>query len=86
MKMLADHCYMNYTYFSELFKKELGVNVTQYLTEIRMNHAAQLLQERSFSLERVAQAVGYSNAKSFSQAFRNFFGVSPKKYSGMHHN
>ena len=86
VKMLADHCYMNYTYFSELFKKELGVNVTQYLTEIRMNHAAQLLQERSFSLEKVAQAVGYSNAKSFSQAFRNFFGVSPKKYSGMHHN
>lgn len=86
VKMLADHCYMNYTYFSELFKKELGVNVTQYLTEIRMNHAAQLLQERSFSLEKVAQAVGYSNAKSFSQAFRNYFGISPKKYSGMHHN
>lgn len=85
VKMLADHCYMNYTYFSELFKKELGVNVTQYLTEIRMNHAAQLLRERSFLLEKVAQAVGYSNAKSFSQAFRNYFGVSPKKYGGMHH-
>lgn len=86
VKMLADHCYMNYTYFSELFKKEIGINVTQYLTEIRMNHAAQLLQERSFSLDKVAQAVGYSNAKSFSQAFRNFFGVSPKKYSGTHRN
>lgn len=84
VKMMADQCYMNYTYFSELFKKEIGINITQYITDVRMSHAMQLLREHSFSLEDVALAVGYSSAKSFSQAFHNYFGVSPKKYIGTH--
>ena len=72
---------MNYTYFSELFKKEMGTTVSQYITQIRMRHAIRLLRDPSATLNSIAASVGYNSTKTFIQSFKKYTGSSPRKFS-----
>lgn len=67
-------------YFSTVFKKETGKAFIQYLTDIRMNKAAQLLCEKDRKTYVIAKEVGYSDPNYFSYVFKKKFGVSPSKY------
>ncbi len=80
LRDLADSYYMNYTYFSELFKKEMGITVSQYITDIRMRHAIRLLRDPSATLSSIAASVGYNSTKTFIQSFKKYTGSSPRKY------
>ncbi len=67
-------------YFSTVFKKETGKPFTQYLTDVRMEKAVQLLMEKDLKTYIIAREVGYSDPNYFSYAFKKKFGVSPSKY------
>jgi AraC-like DNA-binding protein len=46
-----------------------------------MEKAAELLLKKTGNITEIAYSVGISNASGFSRAFREYYGVSPKKYS-----
>ncbi len=50
------------------------------VTELRLRHAAALLSSGSYTVERAASRVGYSNPFAFSTAFKRFFGRSPSAF------
>ncbi len=75
---VAGRACLSEEYFSRLFKKETGRNFTEYLLEIRMQRAKQLLQNRDLNINEVADMVGIQNSSYFSSQFRRFYGVSPK--------
>ncbi len=77
---LAEVAYLNPDYMSRLFKKETGQSFNDYLLEIRMKKAAQLLAHSEESIYRIAQCVGYDNFSYFSRLFKNYSGLSPKEY------
>ena len=66
----------NYSYFSVLFKKETGMNFSDYLIQERMHAAMRLLMETHDSVEKIANQVGYSDVSHFRKLFRNEFGKS----------
>jgi two-component system response regulator YesN len=68
------------TYFSSMFSQEMGKTFTEYLTELRMNKAKELLQTQKLHTAEVAQAIGYKDAHYFSFVFRKTQGVSPKEF------
>ena len=70
----------NASYFSSLFKKESGVNFLEYLSEVRMNKAKELLRETDLSVAVVCQEVGYSDIKHFTKNFKKFSGLSPNEF------
>ena len=74
----------NATYFSTLFKKETGQNFTDYLTELRINKAKELLSGDRDSVQDVAEMVGYSDLKYFSRLFKKTTGVSPSDYKKLY--
>jgi AraC-like DNA-binding protein len=45
-----------------------------------MRRASELLHDPGQSMGRISEAVGYSNEKNFSRAFKKFYGVSPAEY------
>lgn len=75
---LAERVHLSEEYFSRLFKKEIGKNFTEYLTEIRMIRAKQLLQSSSFNINEIGEMVGIQNPSYFSSQFKRYYGISPK--------
>lgn len=72
------------SYFSSLFKKEMGKSFVTYLTDYRMEHAASLILETNEKSYKIAERVGYQDANYFSYVFKKKFGVSPSKYRTEH--
>ncbi|MBJ6363735.1 AraC family transcriptional regulator [Paenibacillus sp. GCM10012307] len=69
------------TYLSKMFRAATGLSPMQYLLRIRMERAAQLLQEGQLSIKQIASSVGYSDALYFSRQFRKWSGQAPSVYS-----
>ena len=67
-------------YLSALFKRRTGLRFSEYLNEIRIQRARELLQEGSRSLVQVATICGFANPLYFSKVFKKRIGVSPKSY------
>lgn len=68
------------TYFSTIFKKEVGLSFVAYLTKIRLEHAVELLRTTEEKTYVIAEAVGYTEPNYFSYVFKKQYGISPSKY------
>ena len=72
---------MNASYLSYIFKKETGSTLVQYLTNVRMKQACELLRScPELSLEEIAVRTGYNSTTYFHKIFRSRFGVSPRQW------
>ena len=67
-------------YFSKLFKKKTGQNFIEYLTEIRIGKAKELLRNTDMSMKEVSMQVGYGDPNYFSRIFKKNVGISPTEY------
>lgn len=67
-------------YFSALFKKSTGVSPIDYLTNIRLQKAAELIAKHGHTPTTAAISVGYPDYCHFSKAFKKHFGCSPRNY------
>ena len=77
---IAQQKHMNYCYLSLLFKEVAEVSFQDYLMDIRLNHACQLLQTGKYKIKDIAELSGFSDQHYFSKIFKKSFGCSPKKY------
>ena len=75
----------NATYFSDVFKRKSGKNFSDYLTEVRMTAAKELLRNTRKTIYEVAEAVGYKDAKYFSQQFTRYAGMKPTEYRKLYY-
>lgn len=68
------------SYFSALFKKETGQNFLEYLSEVRIQKAKELLRETNLSIAEICTRVGYSDPKHFSETFKKYAGIKPGEF------
>lgn len=67
-------------YLGTQFHKSVGLNFSTYIRNYRMNKAKELLCSTQLRLYEIAEKVGYSNAKYFSQVFKEYTGMLPAEY------
>lgn len=82
---LADYVDLNPSYFSNLFKKEFGVNFSDFLLEVRINAAKALLKDTHLKIYEISTEIGYEDTISFGRAFKKKVGISPKEYRNLIH-
>ena len=72
----------SYDYLRKLFKKELGITPHQYLADLRLHSAADLLYsgEANYSVSEIALLCGFREPLYFSRMFKKKYGVSPSYY------
>ena len=67
-------------YFSKIFKEGTGENFIEYLTNIRIEKAKELLGNSDYSMKEICVMVGYSDPNYFSRSFKKNVGVTPTEY------
>ena len=80
LNQIAAHIGVSPSYFSSIFKQETGQNFVEYLTQVRMERACELLKCTSYRTAEIGEQVGYNDAHYFSAAFKKAMGQSPKDY------
>ncbi|ASA24822.1 helix-turn-helix domain-containing protein [Paenibacillus donghaensis] len=80
LKHLSDRFQVSGKYASYLFKTEFKMKFVDFLTELRMKEAEQLLLETEYSLQDIALQVGYANAITFGRVFKRIAGITPGDY------
>ena len=74
---VAHNVGLSEAYFSDLFKKETGVNFKEYLDEIRFSYAKKLLRYTTFEIKEIHTRSGFSDYANFSRRFKKKYGMTP---------
>lgn len=80
LTIVGEQIGFNGTYLSTLFKKEAGCTFSEYLIQVRMEKAKELLKETNDTVAAICEDVGYSDLKSFTKNFRAYTGLRPNEY------
>lgn len=80
MAVVSNYISMNYSLFSFSFKQYTGKNFVNYLKEIRISKAKELLAKSDMKIVEISQMIGYDNEKHFMKTFKTECGVSPSEY------
>lgn len=77
--------YTNYSkyYICKLFRKKVGVNITDYIADVRIAQAKKMLLAGNIKIGEIAEKVGFNNPSYFHKIFKKTVGVTPKEYLRM---
>ncbi|MDA8227531.1 MAG: response regulator [Desulfitobacterium hafniense] len=79
LDQIASKLFLSPSYFSRMFKKNVGESFASYVIRVRMEHAQSLLATGKFSVTQVAKKVGFENSGYFSTVYKKHFGMSPQQ-------
>jgi AraC-like DNA-binding protein len=79
VKNLAGRARLDTDYFGRLFKREMGISVHEYLTQIRVRNAENMLQSGTYKIHEVAEHCGFSDAFHFYKSFKSLRGFPPSR-------
>jgi AraC-like DNA-binding protein len=77
---VAQNCNLSTFHFFRSFKQAFGISPYQYMMELRLKYARQLMQNEKDSLTDVASTCGFPDLFTFSKAFKREYGIAPSKY------
>jgi two-component system response regulator YesN len=77
---LAEKLNISSGYLSTYFKEKTGINIIEYINEVRIREATVLLVASQLKIQDVAEAVGYRNITSFNRMFKKNTGLTPNDY------
>lgn len=80
---VAAQVHLNPAYLSFLFKREMGVNFSDYLQDCRMEHVKLLLRESDAPLKECAGRAGFSDYRNFCKLFKRLTGLRPAQYRSL---
>jgi two-component system response regulator YesN len=84
MAQVSEELQYNCNYFGRLFKSHTGLSFRDHVNSLRLNRAAQLMENHDMSIIDIAFIVGYSSPSYFSFQFKKKFDLTPRDYRRIH--
>jgi two-component system response regulator YesN len=82
IQTIGAHVYISPTYLCAFFKKTTGKTINEFITEVRIEKAKQLLKDSRIKLYEVATSVGFTDVNYFSTLFKRNVGYTPSEFRG----
>ncbi|WP_256760010.1 response regulator [Cohnella sp. WQ 127256] len=76
---IAQKNHVSPNYLSYLFKKNMGINLWEYVIKLRMEESKRLIQHSDLRRYEISERVGYESPEHFSKIFKKYFGISPSE-------
>ena len=80
METIAEQLNLSYSYFRKLFRDMVGLTPHQYLLQVRLNKAKEMLESQNLSVKEISAAVGFIDELYFSRLFKKKTGLSPSHW------
>ncbi|MDF2907826.1 MAG: two component transcriptional regulator, AraC family [Herbinix sp.] len=80
----AEYVNLSPQHLSRIFKSKMGITFVDYLTQVRINKAIELLTDDELKMYEIAERIGYSTQHYFSSVFKKEMGISPIDYKTSH--
>lgn len=80
LAQIAKHISINPSYISHLFKKEVGISISEYIQEKRIDEAKKLIESDEKSFADIYVPLGFIDQSHFTKVFKKITGITPKKY------
>lgn len=85
IEILAEYTELSPSYLSRLFIQEMGTSISDFIREKKIEKAQHLLKFSDYSLIEIANYLSFSLQSHFTQLFKNFVGMTPKKYRDLNY-
>lgn len=86
VQTLSEYTGLSVSYLSRVFKQNLGISISDYIREKKIEKAQNLLRYSDASLIDIANYLAFSSQSHFIQVFESLVGVTPKKYRDKYFN
>lgn len=77
---IASSVYLTPQYLCILYKKETGKTINDFITEVRIEAAKELLKNPTLKLYEIADSIGYNDPNYFAKVFKKYVGYTPSEY------
>lgn len=85
VQSLSEHTGLSCNYLSRIFKQNLGVSISEYIREQKIEKATHLLRYSDQSIIEISNYLSFSSQSHFIQIFESYTGMTPKKYRDKHY-
>jgi len=79
-EQLAEYVHVSPNYLSKRFRIDTGINITQFINQVRIDEAKKLLLATDFTIDAISEKVGFDSQSYFSSVFRKQCGTSPSSW------
>jgi len=80
LQQVAGVVRMSSVYVGKVFKTHTGLSVAEYINEVRLNKAAEMLQGTTAGIGEICTKIGMENESYFYKLFKKKYGSTPKEY------
>ncbi len=80
LKKAASVAALESSYFSSYFRAKVGINFTDWLRQVRIRKAMELMKSRDFAITEVAEEVGFRDLRTFERAFKKYTLTTPREF------
>ena len=80
LEALGEVVHLHPAYLSKIFKEVSDGNLSAFVTDVKMQKAAELLMQTDLKIQDVMTKLGYQKSQHFAKLFKEKYGVTPREY------